>query len=514
METVDKETYVQIYGEDDYDKDEKNFNQVIKSNDVNKLDLSSFKRLMLHDLCRSDIIESGYIGHYKLEDIKNALKEPKSRYKILLDASEWLMRVSPHYNKLNTMYSNISMCNWWLDLYDVRINTEDENAVSNLVKSYDILASRLENMNLKHEFAKIMKVLPYKDIYCGLVMESESDFFIQEINFKMCKLKQVQDGLYNFAIDLNQINPLNINAYPDYVKGAYIDFKEGNLLDNWYVPPADKQICIKMNCQWTFPFPLLLNIVQDIFDLDIYKKLKLQSARNDNYKAIATKVPIDTNTIDKPLLTPGTLGVFAEINKESMSDDIGLIHTLGSDAQVISFKDSNNTRNNVADATDDLYNSSGHTQELFNGSSAGTAVTMSIENDSGFIYDIYRQWERWINRYIKLKNKNRSNYKFIFYMLDMTNLNKDKVISRYKEACTLGVTAKGQYLASLGMTPSRTKGSFIMEKCVFDFQNNFVPLNSTYTQSSEVGRPTNESQNKTLSESGEKTQTLESNTKR
>ena len=32
---------------------------------------------------------------------------------------------------------------------------------------------------------------------------------------------------------------------------------------------------------------------KDILDLDIYKKLKLQSARTDNYKAIAVEVPID-----------------------------------------------------------------------------------------------------------------------------------------------------------------------------------------------------------------------------
>ena len=117
-----------------------------------------------------------------------------------------------------------------------------------------------------------------------------------------------------FKIDLKKIDASNLGAYPDYVQQAYIDFRDKNINTNisgqWYNPPADKQICIKLNSQWTFPYPILIGLIKDILDLDVYKKLKLQSARTDNYKAIAVEVPIDQNTVDKPLLTPETLGVF------------------------------------------------------------------------------------------------------------------------------------------------------------------------------------------------------------
>ncbi|MGN1202735.1 MAG: hypothetical protein ACI4RF_05515, partial [Eubacterium sp.] len=106
-------------------------------------------------------------------------------------------------------------------------------------------------------------------------------------------------------------------------------------------------------------------------------------------------------------------------------------------------------------------------------------------------------------------------YKFLFYLLDITSLNKKDVIARYKDACMAGITVKGQYYAALDMTPSRTKGSFIMEQEVFDFKKNCVPLSTAYTQSSgSSGRPTNASQGEGLSESGEITQDLESNSKR
>lgn len=498
--------YVTVYDKNDYKRDEESFS---KSEKTGKINWSAFQRLLTHDLCNNtNIIEDNCIGDLNIEDIQLALKYPKQGWRILLNASNILMKVSSHYYRLNNLYSNMALFCWGIDLYDVKENAN----INTIKKSYNSLAAKLESMNLKHEFSKIIKVLPYQDIFCGLVYENQSDFFIQQIDFKICKLYEIQDGLYNFIINLSSINPQKLSAYPDYIQQAYVDFRDGKIT-NWYEPPVDKQICIKLNSQWSYPYPMLIGLIKDVLDLDTYKKLKLQSARTDNYKAIMVKVPIDETTVDKPLLTPETLGIFAEINRESMSDDIGLIHTLGSDGEAVSFKDSSNTRNNVSDAVDTIYDDSGITKELFNGSSSATAVTFSVENSSGFVYGLYRQFERWINRYIKLRKYNKNTYKFYFYLLDITIFNRDTVLTRYKDVCTLGVPVVDKLLAALDITPSRTLGAYITHNDIFDFYNKFKPLTSSYNSnvSNETGRPTNESQNKTLSESGEKTKDLDSN---
>lgn len=503
---------VSVYTESDYKNDQNKFEESIATN---KLDLSAFQRLMVRDLClHTSVIENNCIGDINLRDVELALKYPKQGWKILLQISETLMKISPHYFRMNNLYSNMALFCWWIDLYDVKENAK----IDNIKRTYSTLAAKLESMNLKHEFSKIMKVIPYKDIYCGLVFENQSDFFFQEIDYKICELYQIQDGLYNFRIDLTQIKGQNLTAYPDYVQQAYIDLRDGNINANisgqWYTPPSDKQICLKLNSQWVFPYPILIGLIKDILDLDVYKKLKLQSARTDNYKAIAVEVPIDENTVDKPLLTPDTLGIFAEINRESMTDDIGLIHTLGSSATPISFKDSSNTRNNVSDALDELYNASGQTREYYNGSSSATAVSFSVENDAGFIYGLYRQFERWINRFIKIRKYNKSTFKFLFYLLDITIFNRDSVTNRYKDSIALGTTVIDKYLAALDMTPSRTLGSYVVHESIFDFRNHFIPLQSAYNSSvdsNEAGRPTNESQGKLLDESGEKTSDTDGN---
>lgn len=507
-----RKNYKTIYSKENYNKDEKSFNEFENGG---KLDLSAFHRLLTHDLClHTSVIENGCIGDINLRDVELALKHPKQGWKILLSVSDTLMKVSPHYFRMNSLYSNMPLFCWGIDLYDAKENVK----IDNIKRSYSTLAAKLESMNLKHEFSKIMKVIPYQDIYFGLAFENQSDFFFQQMDYKICELYQIQDGLYNFRMDLTKIEATNLSAYPDYVQRAYVDYiefsKQGIVKSQWYEPPADKQACFKLNSQWTFPYPILIGLIKDILNLDIYKKLKLQSARTDNYKAIAVEVPIDENTVDKPLLTPETLGIFAEINRESMTDDIGLIHTLGSNATPISFKDSSNTRNNVSDAVDEIYNSSGITKELYNGGSSGTAVTFSIENDAGFIYGLYRQFERWINRFIKIRKYNKPAFKFFFYLLDVTIFNRDNVSKRYREAVSLGVTVIDKWLATLDMTPSRTLGSFVLHKNVFDFQNNFVPLKSSFNSTEDengTGRPSAESKGETLDESGEKTKDLDSN---
>ena len=141
---------------------------------------------------------------------------------------------------------------------------------------------------------------------------------------------------------------------------------------------------------------------------------------------------------------------------------------------------------------------------------------MSVEKDAGFVYGVYRQLERWTNRYIKLRNYNKKAFKFYFYLLDITIFNRDNVSKRYMDAVTLGVSCVDKWLASLDMTPSRTLGSFILHNDIFDFHNNFIPLATSYTEPAkvtekEVGRPKAEERGEMLDVEGEKTRDGEKN---
>lgn len=114
------ERYVMAYSKNAYEADEKKFNELANKGQI---DWSNFQRLMVRDLAMNTrIIDDGYIGDVRLEDALLALKHPKQGWRILLNVSDALMRCSPHYYRLNTLFSNMAMFCWWLDLYDVKEN--------------------------------------------------------------------------------------------------------------------------------------------------------------------------------------------------------------------------------------------------------------------------------------------------------------------------------------------------------------------------------------------------------
>ena len=115
--------YVQVYSKKDYKNDDRQFDKSMKDGNVN---WGSFKRLMLHDICtNTQIIDTGCIGNVKIEDAMIALKNPKHDWKILMAVSDELMRISPHYYRMNNLYSNMALFCWWIDLYVATLRQVD-----------------------------------------------------------------------------------------------------------------------------------------------------------------------------------------------------------------------------------------------------------------------------------------------------------------------------------------------------------------------------------------------------
>lgn len=495
-----------IYSNKDYKRDSK----AIQDAEAGKkpLDLSAFKRLMVHDLCsNTNILNSFKIGAYSIEKIQDALQNPRSHQNVLLETSRYLMNVSPFYMRINNYFSKMGLFNYVIDVYDVKadeLNTEEKR--KKLRDMYFSVCSEFEKINLKHEMLKIMETVVPEDVFYGLIFEDSTDFFILKLNPSICEIRQIQDGVYNYRIRLSGIMPLEIGTYPDNIKQAYLDYYHGrNYYDGWFIPPADQQVCFKFNTSLLTPMPLMLALAKDILDLDVYKKLKLQKARVDNYKAIVVEIPIDDDAVDKPLLTEDTLTVFAEMNKANMPEDVGLLHVPGN-AEAVSFKDNANTTNNLSDAVTNLYDNAGVSKELFNGGSSGTSFKLSLENDSAFIYSFYRQCERFFNRFIKMRKYNKPSYKFALRIQDSTVFNRYETADAFLKAAQNGLPFKLDYAVSLGKSQSRLMGAAIMETEILHLQDYLIPLSTSYTQSgdSSDGRPTNDSKGKELSVEGEK----------
>lgn len=424
-----------IYSNKDYVRDLEGLSQI--ESGEKPLDLNIFKRLMVHELCTNTNIVNNYrIGVYPIENVQKAIESPSSASStVLVDTSRHLMNTSIIYKRMVMYYAKMGLFNYNIELYGLKKSDIETDDKKNKVRdAYMNLCNQFEKMGFKHEMSKIMDSVVVDDVFYGLIFEDTNDFFILKLDPSMCKICQVQDGVYNYKLNLAMINPIYITTYPEYVQQAYLDFHNREAYaDGYYTPPADKQVCFKFNETVLYCMPFLLGLIKDLFDLDVYKQLKLQKARVDNFKAVVVEIPIDEDAVDKPLLTTPTLMAFAEMNKANMPDDVGLIHVPGK-ASSVSFKDAATNINNLSDAITNIYDNAGVSHEVFNSGSSGTAFKLSLENDASIVYRFYRQCERYFNRFIKLRKFNKAGCRFALKIHDSTVYNRNEVADSYLKA--------------------------------------------------------------------------------
>ena len=217
-----------IYSKLDYDRDSKSFEDAVSGK--GRLDLGAFRRLMVHDLCaNTEVLKSYKIGSYPIERIQDALNNPAAHSNMIIDVSRQLMGASQFYMRLNNYFSKMGLFNYNIDVYDAKTSELDsEEKMNKLRDSFASVCSEFEKMGFKHEMFKIMSTLIVEDVFYGLIFEDSYDFFIHKLNPSICKIRQIQDGVFNFRIRLSGIDPLEIATYPTYVQQAYIEYRNGD----------------------------------------------------------------------------------------------------------------------------------------------------------------------------------------------------------------------------------------------------------------------------------------------
>lgn len=150
----------------------------------------------------------------------------------------------------------------------------------------------------------------------------------------------------------------------------------------------------------------------------------------------------------------------------------------------------------------------GVSEALMSGASSGSELKLSITNDSGDIFRIYRMLEDWVRLQMGLRGYIYSNYDFIYRILDMTIFNEKDFIDNELKMAQNGIPNKSRLASANGMSPAVMIGNSIVENEILkEMFDNWKPVSTSYTQSSSnnngSGRP--QSEDGDLSEAGERT---------
>ena len=281
----------------------------------------------------------------------------------------------------------------------------------------------------------------------------------------------------------------------------------------WQLLDSKKTICIKVNDDsLTEVVPPMSGIFEDLIDLLDYRSLLRNREEIQNYVLLLQRVPIDDNSegVDNFLLDMDTVIQFDAKLQASVPDQVG-VATTPMEITPIQFKNDTPEVDLLSKATRSMFDNAGTSQMLFNSDKSGkVGLDASIHTDEMMAFEVMRQLERWVRRYIK---QNVSGSKFIFNFLDISPFNKDSFISTQRDLATIGVPNKLTLCAANGMNPLETFSAAYFENDVMNIVDSFVPLNTSFTQSSaesEPGRP--QMDESELSDSGMQTRDDAENT--
>lgn len=459
------------------DKEEKKENLEVKRQSI-MLNFAQLSGMVLKDL---NARENAIVKKYTKDDVKNYMDNPKRYSKELADLSQGLYRASPHYRRLCNYFANMPTLDYIIEPYNLNLDKINDKSFKT---SYDKTNVLLELMNVKHEFNKILKVAWVNDVFYGYEHEDTTSYFIQRLPNEWCQISSIEDGVYNFSFNFQYFdrNAQQLEFYPKEFKKLYNKYKNGSALQ-WQELDTSKTVCIKIQEQLDYDLPPFTSVFTSIFDIEDYKALKKTATTVDNYKFIVCKIPIrmDSGVNNDFAIDLPNVSMFHNKVSATIPEEIGLI-TVPFETETIDFSTDRAETNKVQEAEEIFYNSAGTSALLFNGSNASNAnLAKSINVDEQDVFSVLRQIERWINR--KLKSVVKGQYQFRIKIMDCTVFNRVEMADNLLKSAQYGLPVKLMLCSVLGISPSSVKNMAYVENTFLNLVEDFVPLQSSHTQS-------------------------------
>ena len=132
------------------------------------------------------IANSTFNRTYKKSDVIGWLANPGKYEKQLRDLSRFLFDSSSHYKRLIDYFSTMLTFDYVVDIYNQTNYEVTKELKDNIQKRYINTINKLENMNMKHEFSKLITKSLIDGIVYGYEYSTKNSYFIDILNRLLC----------------------------------------------------------------------------------------------------------------------------------------------------------------------------------------------------------------------------------------------------------------------------------------------------------------------------------------
>ena len=441
------------------------------------------------------------IHAFDKEDVIMYLQRVGSYEKKLREVSNYLYFRSQIYYRLVNFYASM----FELDARSVvpRNDTEGEA----MVKSYMTTVNTLDRMNLARHFKPVLTTIFREDIFYGVYWLDEQGMTVIPIDPNYARI----NGIYpsgNFSYCMNMVwftSRADILEYwGEPFTTMYNTYKATN--EKWQEVPAEHCICFKFNTEdWDLIVPPLVGIFLSLISLEDLSDLTAVQDELQIYKLLLMKMkPMSSSKVADDFEISPDLSVkyFDKMINEALPDYVSAALIPGTDdLQVVSFSDDATTdTTKIETATEAVLNTAGGA-EVLNGSTINSTAAFNaaqIANTNFALSSILPQIEGWVEMVLNIYVDKPCKVKYFkVSSYTKTNLKED-----FLKAAQNGLPTKLAYMSLNNFSEQDTMSLNKLEEAL-DIPNIFRPLNTSYTQSGEAGRP--QVDDDELSDSGDRT---------
>ena len=378
------------------------------------------------------------------------------------------------------------------DFSAYRVNLDfsliEDNDEESLLQDYENACRFIRKMNLVLNMFKLLTVAWREGIvYFQPYQDDDGTMLLMPLDSQYCKISSVgYNGLLHVAFDFTYFRGTNaffLEIWDKEYKQKYSKF-EGDSTLRWQeletarafkIDIADLDLVIS-------PFASLFEGLIDLVDLQSLIAVKDSL---DIYKLLVMKIPLlNSKNPDDLAINLNLAKKFYQQALDTLPPEIGLILSPGLDVDSVSFdKNATSDTNAIADSYQNLMEQTGISQ-IFDSSrlTGASSVIMSMLSDALMATKgIMPQVEAFVNERIQMEFPNSMAYiKFI----DVTTYDKKDRINIVKDAASLGLPVKQEYMTLLGYDPIEAIANDWLETKLGLAIDKFVhPLISSHTQS-------------------------------
>lgn len=443
-----------------------------------QFDFQALKRLCKKEV--SGLEFNGRICGYTKKNLKKFLESPDHHTCELLAVIRYMYTHSGYFKKIIQYYINLALAECWNIDTEFFSRNMKESGKKKIEQEYFRFVKEVSNYNITSIVPEILFEVFLCDAYFGFEIDTYEGRTLYNFLPEDCIITSYVNGIPCFAVRKPSGNKMRL--YPEEIITVFMNPANDYAYDPSYSQiPVEKSFCVKYNKSFAHLFPPFAFILKEILDLEDFKSIEKAKAKNEIYKLITMKIPTDERGAATMAETDVTS--FYRLAMEIVAETIGILPTPFETKPIEFSTNTTNNINNVQNAINEMYSELGVSTTLFSNASTAAEVKISIEADASEVYRILKQIARNINYHCHLRLPRNEKYRFSMRFLNITVFNQADKIADLLKMAQASCPVKTELMAAMGYNPAKTFGTEYMENDVFDLAANWVPMQTSYTQS-------------------------------